>query len=78
MTRPVIPGPPAADAPTDTYAIFDLLVDRQGNVEQVKTVSVPSRYRDKMIVAHLKAWGFKPATRDGQPVRYRIRIRLIV
>jgi len=78
MTRPVIPGPPAADAPTDTYAIFDLLVDRQGNVEQVKTISVPSRYRDKMIVAHLKAWGFKPATRDGQPVRYRIRIRLIV
>ena len=78
MTRPVIPGPPAPDAPTDTYAIFDLVVDRQGNVEQVKTVSVPSRYRDRMIVAHLKAWGFKPATRDGQPVRYRIRIRLIV
>jgi hypothetical protein len=78
MTRPVIPGPPAPDAPTDTYAIFDLVVDRQGNVEQVKTVSAPSRYRDKMIVAHLKAWGFKPATRDGQPVRYRIRIRLIV
>jgi hypothetical protein len=78
MTRPVIPGPPAPDAPTDTYAVFDLVVDRQGNVEQVKTVSVPSRYRDKMIVAHLKAWGFKPATKEGQPVRYRIRIRLIV
>jgi hypothetical protein len=78
MTRPVIPGPPAPDAPTDTYAIFDLVVDPQGNVEQVKTVSVPTRYRDRMIVAHLKAWGFKPAMRDGHPVRYRLRIRLIV
>jgi hypothetical protein len=78
LRRPVIPGPPAPDAPTDSYAIFDLIVDPQGNVEQVKTVSAPSRYRDRMILAHLKAWGFKPATRDGQPVRYRIRIRLIV
>jgi hypothetical protein len=78
LRRPVIPGPPAPDAPTDSYAIFDLIVDPQGNVEQVKTVSAPSRYRDRMIVAHLKAWGFTPATRDGHAVRYRLRIRLIV
>jgi hypothetical protein len=78
IMRPVIPGPPDADAPADSFAIFDLVVDPQGNVEQVKTVSVPSRYRDRMILAHLKAWGFKPATRDGHPVRYRVRIRLLL
>jgi hypothetical protein len=78
LRRPVIPGPPAPDAPADSYAIFDLIVDPQGNVEQVKTVSAPSRYRDRMIVAHLKAWGFTPAMREGHAVRYRLRIRLIV
>jgi hypothetical protein len=78
LRRPVIPGPPALDAPTDSYAIFDLIVDPQGNVEQVKTVSAPSRYRDRMILAHLKAWGFTPAMREGHAVRYRLRIRLIV
>ena len=29
-----------------------------------------------MLVAAAKAWLFKPAVRDGRPVRFRARIRV--
>jgi hypothetical protein len=78
VSRPVIADPPPLDAPADRVAVYDLVVSPAGVVEQVHIVSVPSSFHDRMILAHLKAWTFEPATRHGQPVRYRIRVRLAV
>jgi hypothetical protein len=78
LLRPVIPEPAGPDAPPDTIAVFELVVGRTGAVEQVHVISFPRHFHDRMIVSHVKAWTFQPATRDGQPVRYRLVVRLSV
>jgi hypothetical protein len=36
------------------------------------------RFQERMLMAAAKAWTFKPAMRDGHPVRYRLRIAIIL
>ena len=36
------------------------------------------RFQERMLMAAAKAWKFQPALRNGQPVRYRIRIPIIL
>jgi len=76
VARPVIADPPPLDAPANSVAVFDLVVDPRGVVEQVHLISAPASYRDRMILAHLKAWTFEPALKNGRAVRYRFRVRL--
>jgi hypothetical protein len=42
----------------------------------VHLISPANRYQERMLVAAAKTWQFQPATREGQPVRFRIRIRV--
>ena len=44
----------------------------------VLLASSPARFHERMILSHIKAWTFRPAMKDGRPVRYRLRIRLAV
>jgi hypothetical protein len=60
----------------DETSVFDLIIDEWGRVEQVKLVSPGNRFSDRMLVASAKAWQFQPATKGGQPVRYRLRVPL--
>jgi hypothetical protein len=78
VARPVIADPPPLDASADSVAVFDLVVSPIGEVEQVRLISAPPRFHDRMILSHLKTWRFEPATQKGQPVRYRFRVRLAV
>ena len=51
--------------------IMELLVSETGLVEQVRLVAGPSRLPDVMLLSGAKAWRFKPASREGEAVRYR-------
>lgn len=51
--------------------IMELLVSETGLVEQVRLIAGPSRLPDVMLLSGAKAWRFKPASRDGETVRYR-------
>lgn len=75
LVRPQLPREPR---PGEDTGWFDLLVDETGTVEQVKLISPAGRYQERMLVAAAKAWKFRPATRDGQPVKYRVRIPIIL
>ena len=75
LTRSQLPREPAATADT---GYFDLIVDERGDVEFVKLLSPTHRYQDRILVAAAKAWKFQPALLNGIPVKYRLRIPIIL
>jgi periplasmic protein TonB len=76
LARPHLPSRPPTDATSEEIGVLEIVVSATGAVEQVRLVSTSNRYQDRMIVAAAKAWQFEPATKNGQPVRYRTRIRI--
>jgi hypothetical protein len=51
--------------------IMELLIAESGSVEQVRLIAGPTRLPDVMLLSGAKAWRFKPASREGEAVRYR-------
>ena len=82
MLRQQLPSPlePNAAVPDD-WPFLELIIDERGAVEAVR-LRAPSLapgqtlYRHRMLLAAAKAWQFDPATRDGVPVRYLLRVPL--
>jgi TonB family protein len=78
MVRPALPAAPPPDVPLDQIGTLELLVDEQGDVENVRLVSPGNRFHDRMIVASAKTWKFRPATKDGRGVKFRTRVRITI
>ena len=71
----ISPLPSTGRNPTlESTGTIELLVDEKGNVEQVRLVSSPSRMQPMMLLSAAKTWMFRPALRDGRPVKYRLRV----
>jgi hypothetical protein len=66
-----IEASPAGIKPGASY--FELLVSEDGTVERVRLMASQARLQDRMMVSAAKAWRFRPATKDGRPVRYLLR-----
>ena len=49
---------------------LEILVNRSGRVESVRLETPKNGYHDRMIVSAVKAWRYRPALRNGKPVRY--------
>ncbi len=75
LSRQQLPRQPE---PGDDTGYFDVTVNESGDVDHVQLISPMRRFQERMLMAAAKAWKFKPALRDGQPVRYRIRIPIII
>jgi TonB family protein len=76
LRRPHLPTRLPSDATSEEIGVLEIVVSATGAVEQVRLISTSNRYQDRMIVAAAKAWQFAPAMKNGQPVRYRTRIRI--
>jgi len=50
---------------------MELVIAPDGNVESAKLVKAPRNVHDSMLLSAAKAWQFRPATKNGIPVRYR-------
>jgi hypothetical protein len=50
---------------------MELLISKQGRVEQVKLMTPVKRMTDMLLLSGAKTWRFSPALKNGQPVRYR-------
>ena len=50
---------------------MELIISKQGRVEEVKLTTPAKKMTDMLLLSGAKTWEFVPATKDGQPVRYR-------
>lgn len=75
LLRPQLPSRPIAGA-NPNASTLDLIIDETGRVERVVLEAVHSQVNEKMLVSAAKAWLFQPALRDGQPVRFRLRVQI--
>jgi hypothetical protein len=76
LIRPHLPEQPPPEVPDEQVGTLEFVVTESGAVEHVHLISPANRYQERMLVAAAKTWQFRPATRDGRPVRFRTRIRV--
>jgi hypothetical protein len=51
---------------------LEILVGRSGRVETVRLETPVNGYHDRMLVSAVKAWHYRPAIRNGRPVRFSL------
>ena len=54
--------------------LVELVVSASGDVESAKFVTNPLNVHQSMLLSAVKAWRFRPALRNGQATRYRLRV----
>jgi hypothetical protein len=76
VVKPAWPGRlAAAEGPKEPVEI-EVVVSATGEVEAVKLLSGGSGTLTAMTLSAVKTWSFEPATRGGEPVAYRQRMKL--
>ncbi len=62
--------------PAHRVGTLEMIVGKDGTVEFVKLHTPLNRYHERMIVSAAKAWLYRPATKGGRPVRYRLTVTI--
>jgi hypothetical protein len=62
--------------PPNRVGTLEMIIGRDGTVENVRLHTPLNRHHERMIVSPAKAWRYRPATRNGRPVRYRILVKV--
>lgn len=71
-------NPPAALAAQEFRGRLDVVVDEAGEVAVVTLVAPIHPQFDGPLVEAARRWRFRPATRDGVPVRYRKSFEIVL
>ena len=58
--------------------VLEVIIDEAGNVKGATMRQSVSPFYDPALVAAAKQWKFKPAMKNGQPVKYRKLIEIIL
>ena len=80
IKQDVPPWPQSIPKPTQIgrRGVLDVVINADGAVESVVVrQSIDARY-DEVLVQEAKRWSYKPATKDGAPVRYRKLMQVVV
>jgi hypothetical protein len=75
LVRPQLPAPTERRGVNDATHI-ELHVNATGTVDRVRLYPDGSTLNDRMLVSAAKAWVFRPARKDGQPVKYTLLVPL--
>jgi hypothetical protein len=78
LMSPKLKTPLQQNEGAENLSTVDLVISDAGNVESVKLASPVRDYREAMMLSAVKAWRFKPASVEGLPVRYQLRIQISV
>jgi TonB family protein len=58
--------------------VLSVLIDADGAVESVVIVTPISPEYDQLLLEAAKSWRFRPARRDGTPVRYELLVEIVL
>ncbi len=70
------PSSPPRGVREEDLPEVEVVVSPSGQVESVKLLTTDAGVLPSMMLSAIKNWHFEPATRNGSPVRYRMRMRL--
>jgi TonB family protein len=59
-------------------AVLDIAIDEAGNVESVVVRESIVDWYDEALIKEAKGWSYKPASKEGAPVRYRKLMQVVV
>jgi hypothetical protein len=62
--------------PAHRVGTLEMVIARDGTVEFVKLHTPLNRYHERMIVSAAKAWQYRPATKGGRAVKYRLTVTI--
>lgn len=71
-----LPATTPIGIPPNRVGWLEMIIGRDGSVENVRLHTVLNRHHERMIVSAAKAWRYRPATRFARPVRYRILVKV--
>jgi hypothetical protein len=71
-----LPAQSRRAAPSDAIGRLEILVGRSGAVERVTLHTPTNAYQERMIVSAAKAWRYRPALRNGRPVRFSLLVSI--
>ena len=78
VTDPVplayLPPRPDPSTPPEKLQVLEVRVNAEGRVDSAKFVMNRPSFRNSWWTSAAKAWRFQPATKDGKPVRFVMRI----
>ena len=75
LASPKLPTTPSYNSNTSGIVI-DLLVNERGTVDSVKFVTPATDMRQRMMISAMKAWQYRPALKDGRPVKFLYRMKV--
>ena len=64
------------DVPPNRVGWLEMVINRDGSVYSVRLHTPLNRHHERMIVSPAKAWRYRPATKNGKPVMYRILVKV--
>jgi hypothetical protein len=62
--------------PAHRVGTLEMIIGKEGTVEFVRLHTPLNRYHERMIVSAAKAWLYRPATKAGKPVRFRLTVTI--
>jgi TonB family protein len=64
--------------PPGTAVIVEIIVRENGTIESVVVRESAGKYYDEMVSQAARNWSYRPATRAGQPVKYRMLVKVVI
>jgi hypothetical protein len=71
-------NPPSEEAWRTFRGVIEVLVSRTGEVESVRLLERIAPFYDEALAQAAWTWTFEPARLEGQPVRFRHRIQIVM
>jgi hypothetical protein len=75
-----LPGPSPVFTPQHDIPALEVFVNEKGTVDSVRAIARPRNIAESVVLTNglsaAKAWRFRPATKEGRAVRYRLIVVL--